>query len=98
LQGEVIQPEEIIVRKNGHERGIWVSMSAELIRDEDGNVDGAVILIEDITYRKQVQLAQEKQAQRTEALYKLSRTIAEAGTNQSEITQLAVNFAAQENR
>jgi len=96
LQSGTLQTEELILRKNGNERGIWVSMSAELIRGEDGNVEGAIILIEDITYRKQVQLSQEKQARRTEALYSLSRSIAEAGTNLNEITQLAVKFTSEE--
>jgi len=96
LQGGTLQTEELILRKNGNERGIWVSMSAELIRGDDGNAEGAIILIEDITYRKQVQLSQEKQARRTEALYKLSRSIAEAGTNLNEITQLAVKFTSEE--
>jgi PAS domain S-box-containing protein len=96
LQGETVQTEDVILRKNGDPQGIWISMSAELIRGEDENIEGAIILIQDITHRKQVQLTQEMQVRRTEALYKLSRTIAEAGTDLREITQLAVNFTAEE--
>ena len=97
LRGESVQePEEIILRKEGEERGIWIAMSAELLRDENGNIDGAIALIRKINYRKQIELAREKQIRRTEALYRLSRAIAEAGNDLHKIAQLAVNFAAEE--
>ena len=53
LRGEdVREPEEILLRKVGTEKGIWISMSAELLRDENGNVDGAIAIIRDVDYRK----------------------------------------------
>jgi PAS domain S-box-containing protein len=97
LQGEdVHEPEEIILRKPGEEKGIWISMSAELLRDENGNVDGAIALIRDIHYRKQIELSREKQIKRTDALYRLSRTVAEAGNDLHKITHLATHFTAEE--
>ena len=96
LQGETVQTEEVILRRNGHGKGIWISMSAEPIKAEDGTVNGAVVLVRNITYRKQIELNQEKQTGRTEALYRLSRSIAEAGTDLEEIVQLVVRFTTEE--
>jgi PAS domain S-box-containing protein len=69
-------------------------MAAELLRDENGNTDGAIALIRDINHRKQIELSQEKYVQRTEALYKFSHAIAEAGNDLNRIMQLVVKFTA----
>jgi PAS domain S-box-containing protein len=95
LQGEESrEPEEIILRKEGNDRGIWISMSAELLRDENGNVDGAIAIIRDIDYRKQIELSRERQIRRTEALYRFSHSIAEAGNDLNRIMNLVVKFTA----
>ena len=97
LRGENLQdPEEIILRRPGAEKGTWISMSAELLRDENGNVEGAIAIIRDIHYRKQIELSREKQIRRTDALYRLSRTVAEAGNDLHKITHLATHFTAEE--
>jgi PAS domain S-box-containing protein len=97
LRGENFQePEELILRKPGVEKGIWISMSAEVLRDENGHVDGAIAIIRDIHYRKQIELSREKQIKRTDALYRLSRTVAEAGNDLHKITHLATHFTAEE--
>jgi len=70
-------------------------MSAELLRDENGNVDGAIAIIRDVDYRKQIELSREKQIQRTEALYRFSQSIAEAGNDLNRIMNLVVKFAAE---
>ena len=95
LRGEdVREPEEIILRKSGSGKEIWISMSAELLRDENGNVDGAIAIIRDVDYRKQIEFSREKQIQRTEALYRFSQAIAEAGNDLNRIMNLVVKFAA----
>ena len=97
LRGEAAQePEEIILRKAGDEKVTWISMSAELLRDENGNIDGAIAIVRDIHYRKQIELAREKQIKRTDALYRLSRMVAEAGNDLHKITHLATHFIAEE--
>jgi PAS domain S-box-containing protein len=96
LQGEIVEdPEEIILRREADERGIWISISAQALKDEDGNIEGAVALIRDITYRKQIEISREKHIQRLEALYKLSRLIAEAGTELNDVTALAAKFTSE---
>ena len=96
LKGEAVEEaEEIILRKKGQERGVWISISAQALKDEDENIEGAVALIRDITYRKQIELSREKQMQRIEALYKLSRLIAEAGNNLNDVTNLAAKFTSE---
>jgi PAS domain-containing protein len=63
LRGEEVQEAaEIILRKEGNTKGIWISMSAELLRDENANIDGAIAVIRDIDYRKQIELSREKQS------------------------------------
>ena len=96
LQGEIVEdPEEIILRREGDERGIWISIAAQALKDDDGNIEGAVALIRDITYRKQIEISREKHIQRLEALYKLSRLIAEAGTELNDVTALAAKFTSE---
>lgn len=96
LRGETVsEAEEMILRKAGDEKGIWIAMSAELLRDENGNVDGAIVLIRDINYRKQIELSREKNLKRTEALYKFSHAIAEAGNDLNNIMNLVARFTAE---
>ncbi|MEO5888301.1 MAG: PAS domain-containing protein, partial [Anaerolineales bacterium] len=77
LQGETVdESEEMILRKEGQEQGIWISLSTELLKDENGNIEGVIALVRDINYRKQIELSREKQVLRTEMLYKFSHAIA----------------------
>src|SRR5262245_32875918 len=95
LYGETVEDsEEIILRRKGDERGVWISISTETLRDEEGNIDGAIALIRDINYRKQMELSREKHVQRIEALYKLSRDITEVGNNLNKLIHLGVEFTA----
>ena len=95
LQGETVQGEEMILRKAGSHIGVWISMSCAPFKGEDGYIHGGIALIRDITYRKQIELSREKHAQRTEALYKLSRLIAEAGNDLNRITSMAAGFTSE---
>jgi len=96
LQGETIdEAEEIILRKMGDEQGTWISISTSLRRDENGIIEGGIVLLRDITRRKKIEFSREKHVQRIEALYKLSHIIAEAGNDLNEITQLAARFPAE---
>ena len=97
LRGEPVDDsEEIVLLRDGDKNANWISMSAEILRDENGNIEGAIALIRDISYRKQIERSQEKHVRRTEALYRLSRAIAEAGTDLNKITHLAVDFTGNE--
>jgi PAS domain S-box-containing protein len=95
LRGETVEDaEEIILRRDGHEKGIWISFSAEVLRDENGNVDGAIAMIRDIDYRKQIELSREKHVRRIEALYSFSHAVAEAGNDLNTILNLMAKFTA----
>lgn len=97
LRGEAVaDAEEIVLRKEGDQSSTWISMSAEILKDENGNIEGAIALVRDITYRKQIEFSREKHVKRTEAIYRLSRALAEAGHDLNKITHLAVDFAASE--
>jgi PAS domain S-box-containing protein len=97
LRGETVEDaEEIVLRKDGDQSSTWIAMSAEILKDENGNIEGSIALIRDITYRKQIELSREKHVKRTEAIYRLSRALAEAGHDLNKITHLAVDFAANE--
>ncbi len=96
LRGEAAgEAEEIILHRDGDTKGLWISMSAETLRDENGNIDGAIALIRDIDYRKQIELSREKHIKRTEALYSFSHAIAEAGNDLNAIMKLVVTFTAE---
>jgi PAS domain S-box-containing protein len=94
LEGETIEAQEMILRSKGAEQAIWISMSAQPVRDEQGRTEGAIACIQDISQRKQGELSREKQAQRIEALYNFLYTIAEAGNDLNKIMNLAVEFTA----
>jgi PAS domain S-box-containing protein len=97
LRGETVEDaEEIVLRKDGDQSSTWIAMSAEILKDENGNIEGAIALIRDITYRKHIELSRENHVKRTEAIYRLSRALAEAGHDLNKITRLAVDFAANE--
>ena len=96
LRGEAVEEvEEIILRRDGEQKGIWISMSAEILRDENGNIDGAIALLRDINYRKQIELSREKHVKRTEALYSFSRAVAEAGNDLNAIMNLVVKYTSE---
>lgn len=96
LRGENVEnAEDFILRKQGSEKIRWLSMSAEILKDENGNIDGAIALIRDITYRKQVELSREQHIKRIEALYSFSHAIAEAGNDLNQIMNLVVKFTAE---
>ena len=96
MQGEARENEEMILRKAGDAEGIWISMSSQPLRREDGSSEGVITVIRDITYRKQIELSREKHIRRTEALYKLSHQITEARNNLANLTQAVVRFASEE--
>ena len=97
LRGETGEDaEEMILRRDGDRNAVWISMSAEALKDENGNIEGAIALIRDINYRKQIEISQDKHVRKIEALYKFSRAIAEAGNELNKITRLAVDFVANE--
>ena len=96
LRGEADEAEEMILRRDADKNGVWISMSAETLKDENGNIEGAIALIRDINYRKQIELLQEKHLRKIEALYKFSRVISEAGNELNQITRLAVDFVVNE--
>ena len=96
LRGEIAEDaEEMILRRPGSEKEIWIAFSAEILRDENGNVDGAIAMIRDISYREQVELSREKHVRHTEALYRFSHAIAEAGNDLTAITNLVTRFTAE---
>ena len=95
LQGQVKENEEMILRKDGEAEGIWISMSAQPLKRGDGSIEGAMIFIRDVSYRKQIELSRQKHIQRTEALYKLSHHIAEAGNSLKNLTQAVAQFTAE---
>ena len=40
LRGETVEDaEEIVLRRNGNENKIWIAMSAEILKDENGNIE-----------------------------------------------------------
>lgn len=85
----------MILRRADDTQGNWIAFSAEVLRDENSNVDGAIAIIRDINYRKQIELSREKDARRTEALYSFSHSIAEAGNDLNAILNLVAKFTAQ---
>jgi PAS domain S-box-containing protein len=94
LCGESVEAEEMILRKDADQPGLWISMSTEPVSDEKGIIEGAIACIQDITQRKQRELSYEKQVKRIQALYDFLHTIGQAGNDLNKILNLAVEFTA----
>jgi PAS domain S-box-containing protein len=95
LLGKTIQNEEMVLCRKGDEQGIWISMSSQPVYLSDKSASGVIILIRDITYRKNIELSREKHIQRTETLYKLSQIIAEAGNDLDSTAQAVAKFTSE---
>ena len=95
LTGESVRAEEMILQPPGEGDRHWIAMSAQPLAGENGQISGAIVVIRDITYRKQIELSRENYARRVEALYALSRSIAESGNDLSQIVNTVAAHAAQ---
>jgi len=96
LRGEAVEEtEEIVLRRAQDEHGTWLSLSTKILRDEEGNINGGLAILRDITYRKQIEISRERQIKRIESLYRLSHIIAEAGNDLEETIRLAASFPAE---
>ena len=96
LYGEAVESDEMILRKDETQPAIWISMSTQPVKDEQGMVGGAIVCIEDVSHRKQSEYSREKHIQRIETLYNFLYTIAEAGNDLNKIMSLAAEFTANE--
>lgn len=64
IRGEFVDATELFVRNHGDSEGTWISVSARPLRDDDGNVQGGVVVIRDMSKQKQAQEAlAEKQSE-----------------------------------
>lgn len=95
LQGETTHAEEMMLRKNEEDEGIWISMTSYPLSSMGNAVDGAISFIRNINYRKQIELSQDTLVRKTEALYKLSHIIAEAGNNIKILSQSVAKFTSE---
>ena len=95
LQGETTNNVEMILRKGGDTEGVWISVSSQPMNGEDGKLEGAITFIRDISTRRQIEHSREQHVRRTEALYKLSHQMAEAGTNLKNLSQVVTRFTAE---
>jgi PAS domain-containing protein len=95
FSGEIKQNEEMILRRNGEQESIWISMSSQPLSLSDKVPGGILILMRDITYRKEIELSRELHIRREETLYKLSHRIAEAGNDLTSTSQAIAKFASE---
>src|ERR1051326_523792 len=62
LRGEAVEEsEDLILRKTDIEQGTWISISTSLLRDENGNIEGGLAMIRNVSYRKQIEQSRERQ-------------------------------------
>jgi PAS domain S-box-containing protein len=97
LQGEPVAYGEMILRPENASAGLWVAMTAHPLstdRDSD-DVDKAMVVFRDVSYRKQVEHSRERHATRAEAIYKLSRQITEVSDDVHQILNVSVTHAAE---
>lgn len=95
LQGETVQEEELILRKEGESDGIWITITSQPLQLSGEHIEGTITFIRDISYRKQIEFSREKHVRRTEALYRLSHRITEAGNNLKKLSQALAKFTSE---
>lgn len=95
LQGEPAAYEEMILRPESAQAGVWVAMTAQPLDAASDGMDGAMVAFRDISYRKQVERSRQRHAARAEAIDKLSRQIAEASDDVRQILNVAIAHAAE---
>ena len=75
IQGDAVDAAEIFVRRPQSPEGMWVSVNARPLKDENGVPQGGVAVFRDITNRKQSEEALRQQSQQLEqAFQSLRRT------------------------
>jgi PAS domain S-box-containing protein len=57
LRGEIVDNVEIYVRASGEKEGQWLLAAGRPLRDAEGQIQGGVIFLRDVTERKQVEHA-----------------------------------------
>lgn len=55
MRGQEVHLEEVYIRKPGSREGTWLSVNARPLRDENGELDGAVAVFRDATERKRAE-------------------------------------------
>lgn len=80
LRGQSVQPGCEMLYRDQTGRESWMLVSAEPLRDEHGNVQGAVLFVQDIHERKMAELALHRRAREQAALYHLTDALQRAAT------------------
>lgn len=57
IRGEFVEATDLFVRNAEDSEGTWISVSARPLKDDDGNVQGGVVVVRDMSKQKQAQEA-----------------------------------------
>jgi PAS domain S-box-containing protein len=95
LNGDMLESEEMVLRREGEAKSRWISMSARPIIGANGMLEGTSVLLQDITSRKLIQISRETYIRRIETLYRLSHIIAESGNDLKRITHAVAVLTAE---
>ena len=85
LHGEPEPSEEMILITSSKPNPVWITCIAKPLSNSIGIITGIIIILRDITYRKTVELSRSKYARRAEALYSITKSIAESDQNLANI-------------
>lgn len=86
---------ELVLRREPGDRLRWLSMSVRSLPDTEGSVEGAWILLQDITPRKSIELSRETYVKRIETLYRLSHLLSEGGSDSKRITRSVASLVSE---
>jgi PAS domain S-box-containing protein len=89
MRGETADGVEVYVHRRNQQDGIWVNTTARPLRNEAGTVQGGVLIIRNVSDRKQAESALEHQFRRSLLLKQLTQDIRQ-NLNIQQILQTAI--------
>ncbi len=94
LKGENVEYEEMILRPSNEEPSRWVNMAAKPLSQTVEGIEGVMVMMRDISVRKQMERSRENYNRQVEALYAFSHELAEIGLDLNLIlTTMAAHVA-----
>lgn len=94
LNGESVEDEELLLRPANGTASVWVHMTAKSLSETDEGIEGVMVMLRDISKRKEMEAFRETAARQAESLHLFSRELAEIGPYLSSIVKTLAEYCS----